>query len=744
MSNDAYKYRILSCLVLCGLLFCVYRQAEKLPRESAPALSETVEENKETKEAEGAGEAKETEETADAGYSDAEAIASAPDEAAAMRDLSGVSLALLIEDKGFLECVRHGIGMEEGDSPEIILQKMESCESIVLKEVPYGNEIDSLESLSLLPNLKQLVINIDQWDDSVITDFTPIAQLSQLEELYISYDRDEQIELSFLSEMPTITRLYLINCTIEDFSFLEKMPQLQQLSLYETPIEDLAVLEKLPELMELSLAGNENAKNIEAVGTLSQMQNLGLQNCGIRDIGFLSSLTKLRGLNLNGNFVTDLTPLASLNQLERLGLAENEIRDISPLKNLKQLFDLALDGNEIRDISALAGLSHLNQVGLSDNQIEDLTPLAGKEELMYVAVFANPIKSMEPVWEVPRLLYTNREVPMRLYMDSGVSDEEEAFITDWLAEHHPEAEEFECVDFIRGDINDDGRQDCAFVVDSEGFDSYEGDDFPERMPEERRMFLLLQQSDGSWVEQEDMPEIRGAQSGGTRGDPYHGAFMQNGYLMIKEGWGSSSGTERSEIYEYQNGKLSLVKQISVSDYYSDGYDVWVQNELDGTWQSYVIAMDGYRMVRVDLADPENLTHKAFPNISLFDMDYDIHNDKIEPQITSSEALDRVLDAAVEDAASAVRESLPYAIWQKEGYELLLGVTLPDYYYVMPKTQREADGGAAEWAGDYLYYDDVIWEDGRLYHRIYLVMDDGRSGQRRKFLLDDTTGEIREE
>ena len=138
----------------------------------------------------------------------------------------------------------------------------------------------------------------------------------------------------------------------------------------------------------------------------------------------------------------------------------------SVLKNLTQLYNLALDGNEIRDISALAQLSYLNQVGLSNNLIEDLTPLAGKEELMYAAVFGNPIKSIEPVWEIPILLYTDKEV----------SDEGEVFITDYLAEHYPEAEEFDCVDFMQGDLNDDGRQDVAFVAHSAAFDLYEGED----------------------------------------------------------------------------------------------------------------------------------------------------------------------------------------------------------------------------------------------------------------------------
>ena len=737
-NKSGYIYRSLSCVVLCSLLFCACEQETELLRDYAATLFGTVTETEGTAETTETAETKDTAEIKETAETAETEKVTATDEAATLPDLSAAenadeTLALLIEDEGFRERVRYGTDIAEEDSPGIVLQKLKNCESIVLREAAYGNAIYSLESLSLLPNLKRLVIEIDSWDDSVISDFTPIAQLSKLEELYINYEKDEQIELSFLGEMRTITGLYLTECTIADFSFLGQMSQLQRLSLYETPIEDLAVLENLPELVELALSGNENAKHIEAVGTLTKMQDLGIQYCGIEDISFLSGLTELRGVNLNGNSVTDITPLAGLNKLERLGLSENGISDISVLKNLNNLFDLALNVNEIRDISALAQLSHLNQVGLLYNQIEDLTPLAGKEELMYAAVTGNPLKSIEPVWEVPILWYTDR----------GVSDEEETFITDWLAEHYPEAEEFECVDFIQGDLNNDGRQDIAFVVDSDAFDVFE-EDFPERMPDDRRMFILLQQKDGSWAEQADTPRISCAMSGGMRGDPYYGAYMQAGYLLINEGWGSSSGTVQTEIYEYKKGRLSPVKRISVDDYYyADGYDVLVQNERDDTWQSYAIAMDGYRMVRVDIADSEHLIHKAFPDISIFDRSYYIYDQKTETQITSSEALDCVLEVAAEDAASAVQEKLPYAKWQKEGYELLLGVMLPEYDYVMPETKREADGESEEWAGDYLYYDGVIWEDGRLYHRLYLVTDGEQGWRKRKFLLDDATGEIRE-
>lgn len=680
MSNHKYRDRLFSCAALCGLLLFTYRQ-EMVLQEGAIQTEQTEE----------TGAAEETEE--------------AEKTAAAMREKKATdtveeeeeeggneALELLIEDAGFRECVYDAVDIKSQDSKEEVLRKLENCWSLTLEEESCG--IDSLETLSLFPNLRQLTIRINERDDSVITDFTPISSLSRLEYLWISYEKDGEIDLSFLDQMPAITELFLTHCKIEDASFLKQMPQLQCLSLYQTPVEDLAVLENLSNLVELALFGNENAKNMETVGKLTKMQDLGMQNCGIEDIGFLSGLTELRGVNLNGNRITDITPLAQL--------------------------------------------SRLNQVGISDNQIEDLSPLAGKEELMYAAVFGNPVESLEPVWEVPLLLYA----------DQGVTEEEETVIADWLAEHYPEAEEFVCIDFIEGDLNGDGLQDMAFVADSEAFDVYEGEDFPERMPEERRLFILLQQEDGSWVEQTDVPPLAPEMSGGMRGDPYRGIFMQAGYLLIKEGWGSSSGSNQTEIYEYRNGSLAPVRQIKVDDYnFAQGYDVEVQNKRTGTWQKYAIAMDGYRMVRVDLADSEHPRHKAFPGVSIYKRPHYIQKTKTDSRMTSEEALDLVCEAVAEDEDLPVRENLPYAGWQKEGYELLAGVTIPDYYYVMSGTIREADSVQTDWAGDYLYYDGMTKKEENLCHVIFLCREAEKSAhvlvEESIFLLDDATGEITE-
>ena len=647
------------------------------------------------------------------------------EEGSAQRILAG-----LIKDEGFRDCVWYEADIDNQDTEEQILHKLNQCEELILKKTDGGSELHSLEALSYLPNLKILVIDFDSWNGSGVADFTPIAGLSGLKELSIENSAKEEMDLSFLAEMKQITELYLPNCRVEEMEFLKDMPQLERLSLYETEVEDLAVLENLQGLVELALSGNSHARNMEIVGKLGSLQDLGLQNCGIRDIGFVSKLTELRSLNLNTNFITDLAPLTGLTKLERLGLAENQIRDISPLESLTNLYDLALDRNEISDISVLSGLAHLNQAGLSDNRISDLRPLAGKEELIFASVFGNPCTDLQPVWEVPLLSWKSYE-PI---------DEKTEFAEAWIEKEHPDVTEYTCMDFAEGDLNSDGKTDMAFVIDG----TFEEQEQDKSFADTRRLYVLLQQKDGSMQEMTEVPYVSGADAGGMRGDPYRGIFMGDGYLMLEQSWGSSTGMTATEIYCYRNGKLEQAKSIHVGDSrFADGYDVTVTDGNNDTWFSYAIAMDGFRMVRVDLANSDHPVHKAFPQMNLYDASYNIYEEKLDTNIAAKEALDQFAKAMVPNGEKA---DLPYGAWQKAGYELLKGVELPDYYYAVPGTEEngeeETESGmqTMAWEGDYIYYDGLTKREGQLYH----VICYSRKEERTVYLLHDDTGEIQEE
>lgn len=631
-------------------------------------------------------------------------------------------LEYLTKDAGFRKKVWYDADIHDDDTEETILQKLKQCENLTLGEPPYGKEIFSLEDLRLLPNLKSLTIRFSEFNDSRISDFSPIAGLSQLERLYISYPAGEEMDLSFLSEMDTVTELYLYDCQLRDFAFLGEMVWLERLSLYGTPINDLAVLENLTELKELSLAQNAGADHIETVGKLLKMEDLGLQECGIREIGFLSGLKELRAVNLNGNSITDLTPFGGLSRLERLGLAGNEISDITPIAGMPELFDLSLDENRIEDISALTDLSHLNKLRLSNNQIQDLSPLAGKEELLYLSVYGNPCTDLEPVIQVPLL-----------YFGCGmISDSQLETVADWMKEQRPDIEEYRCIDYAEKDLNGDGMTDAAFVVNG---DFREGDGIY-AANDERRLFVILRQKDGSWKETENVLRIADPYSGGMKGDPYRGILMGEGCLLIKSGWGSSTGETKTDIYRYQQGRLELSQSIAVSDSnFAYGYDVTVKNEDDGTWLRYVIAMDDYRMVRVDLEDSGHPAHKAFPEIELFTESYLVYREKKDTRMDAATALDSVLNFLTVDA---VRESLPYASWQKEGYELLKGVELPDYYYVIESAEKTAEGETQEQTdSDYIYYNDLTVSGGEYFHVVCYV----KEKRKNTYWVNDSTGEI---
>ena len=75
-----------------------------------------------------------------------------------------------------------------------------------------------------------------------------------------------------------------------------------------------------------------------------------------------------------------------------------------------------------------------------------------------------------------------------------------------------------------------------------------------------------------------------------------------------------------------------------------------------------------------------------------------------------------------------------------------GTELPDYYYVVPGTEKEADTDEKgeivkkEWEGDYIYYDGLTYEKGQFYHAICYCTQD----EKITYLLDDSTCEMTDE
>ena len=182
--------------------------------------------------------------------------------------------------------------------------------------------------------------------------------------------------LTGLEYATNLVFLFLRNNAITDLSPLAGLTKLEELHLSNSEPRDISLL------IDLSpLAGLNNLYSLE------------LGNNAITDLSPLTGLTKLEELELYGNAITDLSPLTGLNNLVTLILSGNAITDLSPLAGLTQLSELDLSGNAITDLSPLTGLNNLVTLILSGNAITDLSPLTGLTQLRSLLIYDNPLSA---------------------------------------------------------------------------------------------------------------------------------------------------------------------------------------------------------------------------------------------------------------------------------------------------------------------------------------------------------------
>ena len=147
-----------------------------------------------------------------------------------------------------------------------------------------------------------------------------------------------------ISDLKYFTGLEDLNLSFNDFSDLAPLAELKSLkSLGFTVVraKDLSVLKGLTNLVFLGFDWTYNEGDRQS-GTLSldfmaDMKNLEIFSCmgnGVQDISALGGLTKIWSLFLDDNAITDISALANLTNLKELKLSKNPISDFSPLEDI--------------------------------------------------------------------------------------------------------------------------------------------------------------------------------------------------------------------------------------------------------------------------------------------------------------------------------------------------------------------------------------------------------------------------
>ena len=155
-------------------------------------------------------------------------------------------------------------------------------------------------------------------------------------------------------------------------SLFQKVLHLQNegnIEIKESQLKQLK--ERLPGCVIYSDEAKEDIIDITLGGKTfkSNVTELDLSGCGVKDISLLSVCTKLTKLDLSDNSISDISALVDIPGLTELDLSDNSISDISPLVSMTKLTTLDLSNNSIKSVAALKELTKLTELQIDGNKL---------------------------------------------------------------------------------------------------------------------------------------------------------------------------------------------------------------------------------------------------------------------------------------------------------------------------------------------------------------------------------------
>ena len=304
-------------------------------------------------------------------------------------------------------------------------------------------------------------------------------------------------------------------------------------------------------------------------------------------------------------------------------------------------------------------------------------------------------------------------------------------------------EGYEYFDMCKGDLNGDGLDDIAVVIEQR----------PGMSGGSRTIYIMLACEDGSLaVCWQSGTHLMGRGEGGVFGDPYCGIIIHNGELIISHYGGSSDRWGFTFKYAIQKGELILThfSDFSHSTHTACGtrttYDVMAgiiekrsetyEGDLyDGLLlsacavepeQTFLFTGESHGQWDFSLPDI-NSTNPPLP--SLYCVQYGEQVWKgldgwkwKEPLLSASQALDIVMSSLY---PSSMKHTYPYPEDIMDNYKRLLCYDVPSYYYT--------DGNTT-----LTYHEQTVW-NGELYHYILVQTPDDTWGK--EIRVSDLTGAI---
>lgn len=286
-----------------------------------------------------------------------------------------------LADAGMDAYVRELLGKPAGSA-------IMSDELWAVEELDLPDTVASLEDLPYFTGLHSLSLH-----HGTGLDLSVLSQLPTLRKLDLSGCTLSTAAMNTIVTLSELTSLNLSGCAVAEIDALIGLQKLETLDLSNNTVSDLTALSALLALRELNLTNNP-ITSLSNLKNCTELETLYAGQCAITRIAGLADHTKLKTLVLSGNKITDISALAGCTAIETLDLSGNSISDISVVSGFKKLVDLNVSSNQITDLPQFDADTPLWHVDISHNQIESLAGLEGNLAVNFINADYNRVKSV--------------------------------------------------------------------------------------------------------------------------------------------------------------------------------------------------------------------------------------------------------------------------------------------------------------------------------------------------------------
>jgi hypothetical protein len=228
----------------------------------------------------------------------------------------------------------------------------------------YGEDrpLRDLKALSFFPALESLSV-----ESSDVTDFTPLAGLKNVKNLYIHEWGDlygcHPICLAECGEMPALERLSL--------ALRHPWPDVRAISRWKTLLDirfsgnvlALEGMERFPAARVVHLknwiSGDLPLRNLRTLPLVPEVRQLTIDETA--SLEGIDRYPRVVNLDIKGIF-RDLTPLATMEKITALILRSEKFHDLRPLAGMKALREITFVREWPLDLAPLAGCPELRRV----------------------------------------------------------------------------------------------------------------------------------------------------------------------------------------------------------------------------------------------------------------------------------------------------------------------------------------------------------------------------------------------